>query len=861
MAMRNHLLRQPYSRPLSISSWTRVHSTALAATTTIRTHHHHTSFSHTLTKSTTPVRRPCHLQQYRQRQYPSNELRTCAISTLEPTSSSNVHSESTTKRPTDDINITLEESLTTTLTRPELARNPQSLLDAFARLDHACQEKKHILPSIDANLLECLLEAWSRTFFVLKLALELRRRNDDAIFSQQNVQAWSGPDVPLFHASYAAYYKWPFRQEHGMAMSVAAEWRDTIQSEADFETSSDATFLQQLDCTTVLQKVHQYLDEGLVPPCTSIFNVILQTMSKLEKQEDAMTNLFYWMDGKSETKPNPQTAMSVMKYFAHSNQPQACQAFFQSHLPLMDLEHVRLVIEAWRSDALAVKEFHDWICQNSSLELDTYTKNKILEKWSLLPSKKQIPPIDQLLVQLIPSPKDRDSYSYSTLFRGLYEIRANVERAEPFHQEMLDRGMIPSEWHYVNLINLYAESEKCEAMEQMYHEFLSHATGAVAQRIRRGIFKARLRAWSSVGDPDMCQQVLDEMVASGFAADVVDYNRVLTAWLKGSDPNASERIEALMMRMERLADSGKLSCRPNTTSYNIRIASLTKSKTLVGAQLAEECFDEMRMRNIRPDGITYSTLIDCWTALGMYDRVQYLFESGKRSLRKKNERKETPEIYRMALRAWERAGEGERAENVLNEMMNLYEADGLSKPPNTIDFTMVLGAWSRSRDEDAGEKAESWLRRMSSYATDQRFPSLPNKYSYAQCISAWSSSSAPDAGERALVLLDECKFLSKSNERNTYTDSNPDFGHYSMAIVALARSLPYKPDPTETEYKIMALMEELGGQKESFWMQNRHLATARFRRVRSCLETSEFGKKDVFLLKWASLEETIIRSL
>jgi hypothetical protein len=90
------------------------------------------------------------------------------------------------------------------------------------------------------------------------------------------------------------------------------------------------------------------------------------------------------------------------------------------------------------------------------------------------------------------------------------------------------------------------------------------------------------------------------------------FNAVILAYRKEGD--ASGKAEELLYRMESISDTGRHEVRPNVVSYNNVIGAIVEdSKNIkVAADRAQALLDRMEERGVRPDGRSYSLVIEAW---------------------------------------------------------------------------------------------------------------------------------------------------------------------------------------------------------------------------------------------------------
>jgi len=93
------------------------------------------------------------------------------------------------------------------------------------------------------------------------------------------------------------------------------------------------------------------------------------------------------------------------------------------------------------------------------------------------------------------------------------------------------------------------------------------------------------------------------------------YNAVILAYRNAGD--GGRKAEELLQRMEELSESGRPELTPDVVSYNCVISAIVdggnsnKDDDTV-ADRAQSILDRMEQRRIRPDGRTYSPVIEAW---------------------------------------------------------------------------------------------------------------------------------------------------------------------------------------------------------------------------------------------------------
>ena len=105
----------------------------------------------------------------------------------------------------------------------------------------------------------------------------------------------------------------------------------------------------------------------------------------------------------------------------------------------------------------------------------------------------------------------------------------------------------------------------------------------------------------------------------------------------------------------------------------------------------------------------------------------------------------------------------QNAENILNEMEQLYSR-GKNVKPNNITFTSCILAWARTNTDEAPEKAEAVLNRLIRCYEQSKDDDLkPTTMPFSACIHSYARSRRPDACTRAVSLLERLEPYGKAD--------------------------------------------------------------------------------------------------
>jgi len=234
-----------------------------------------------------------------------------------------------------------------------------------------------------------------------------------------------------------------------------------------------------------------------------------------------------------------------------------------------------------------------------------------------------------------------------------------------------------------------------------------------------------------------------------------------------------------------------------TMECNRQIANLVKKKPKGYLEKALKIFDGMDAT--QRDTYTYTSIISAYASKGDAHKAEKL-------LREMQELSIRPNVvtYSSIINAWARrssrdAKAAQRAEEILWELERLSEKDSSVKP-NVRCYTSVMDAWARNKSKKystkGAERAYDILQHLKQLSTND--PSLsPNAFSYSAVINALANSGEDKAVEKAECLLNEIE-SSYYNSTNLDDSMRPNTFCYSGVINAYAKRKS-GPDPRKCE--------------------------------------------------------------
>ena len=150
-------------------------------------------------------------------------------------------------------------------------------------------------------------------------------------------------------------------------------------------------------------------------------------------------------------------------------------------------------------------------------------------------------------------------------------------------------------------------------------------------------------------------------------------------------------------------------------SFSSVISTIASSGINDGPEQAHKIIERMQELKIKPNRITYNSLINCWS---------------------KSHRK----------------GAAEKAEEILIKMT---ETDDPQASPDSVSFSSVINCWAQSGEDGCGERAQAILDMMESNWKAGNKNMKPNKFTYACVLNAFAKGRDENSLDKALSLLNQ----------------------------------------------------------------------------------------------------------
>lgn len=231
-------------------------------------------------------------------------------------------------------------------------------------------------------------------------------------------------------------------------------------------------------------------------------------------------------------------------------------------------------------------------------------------------------------------------------------------------------------------------------------------------------------------------------------------NEVLVAMTKCPNEDAVPRAESVL----------KDCSRPNTYHY---CAVLNGYAKLGDAKKAEQLLQSMTDRNIPPNTVAFNCALDAFSK----SSENKVVERAEQLLKKMNQdRRARPDMvsYTNMFNLYSKQhAMGEKAEELLEQVMQLEDAGKLKRGLSEQNYRCVIDALAKSGD---AERAESLLDKMRERNV------VPNKFHYCGVLNGYAREGRPVDAERLLLQMQETGNIA------------PNTVAYNCAMYACAKS-------------------------------------------------------------------------
>jgi len=261
------------------------------------------------------------------------------------------------------------------------------------------------------------------------------------------------------------------------------------------------------------------------------------------------------------------------------------------------------------------------------------------------------------------------------------------------------------------------------------------------------------------------------------------YNALLEAYAEkpvfGSEGSVRNAVKTEQLLEQMMEEKGMV---PNGRSFQAVIRAWGNSNVEIGALKGEQVLDRMEKMvksgemdaSEGPTVIHYNAVLDAWANSVLDNHAKRAEVLLNKMIVEKKVQPNTIS-FNACIDAYAKNGDGDKAEELLNMMDELYQNEGIQEyKPDTRSYNSVMNAFSKSLEKNAAAKAETILRKMTSiYEQESHGEDLkvnlkvkPDFFSFAIVINAWARSLEYGKAKKAQQLYLEMVDLYNEGNRS-----------------------------------------------------------------------------------------------
>jgi pentatricopeptide repeat protein len=301
------------------------------------------------------------------------------------------------------------------------------------------------------------------------------------------------------------------------------------------------------------------------------------------------------------------------------------------------------------------------------------------------------------------------------------------------------------------------------------------------------------------------------------------FHFLLDAWAFSGESDAAEQAMTLLRRMEELGQRSSSTTmnpiQPDVRSYTKTINAISRQGGISGGEDAEALLEKMRSisaaashtnpeyaSSIRPNSYTYTAVIQAHSnsgAIGSPERAEALIERMIDKYQRGDDSvRPTSKTFNAVIHAFGKARDAERAAAMFSRMERLYESGATLAKPNAINFNSLITAWANCDLPDSAKRAEAVLERMEQSYKMGDESLKPTTVSFNAVIDAYAKSGEENAAQKAEELLRRMYDLYEAGN----VQAKPNTRSFNSVINAWAKS--GDPNAASNAAELLELMAE-----------------------------------------------------
>jgi len=421
-----------------------------------------------------------------------------------------------------------------------------------------------------------------------------------------------------------------------------------------------------------------------------------------------------------DIKPDSLSYQQVIKCWGLSSHPEAANKARHLYDEMMRSKDPKLrptpyilarVLEcmSWRGDASSAQALLDQHLQRASVvKANAECFKFVMIAWRNSGNVRSVEMIEKLIrssqellseehLKHCQSRPDHYNELVSCLAKHQREIPDAAEKAEAIQQEVETNDVRMGNFFFNCLIDIHARSGKDpyraeQVLEQLYQRHIDDGKSDRTKPCARS------------------------------------FNSVLQAWALNSNAQAAKRADAILRRMWSLSETQDLA-------------------------------------SVRPDRYSYASVILCHSKSGNFLRcLELLHDMKNRDVSR------DLFVYKVCLHALSHAGKATEAEDLFENLMKDYNLGNNNLKPDVDIFDSLLMAWAHSNNKNAGEKAQTVIDRMVEFVELGLLAEGPSVKSYTNLVKCWEVSGHAWASEKVSSILNDLESKAKCGNSNMVPD-------------------------------------------------------------------------------------------
>ncbi|KAF8049567.1 hypothetical protein N665_2180s0003 [Sinapis alba] len=222
--------------------------------------------------------------------------------------------------------------------------------------------------------------------------------------------------------------------------------------------------------------------------------------------------------------------------------------------------------------------------------------------------------IEALIESHKDDPRIKEEPFYSTLIRS-YGRASMFDHAIKAFEQMGQYETPRTAVSFNALLTACLNSGKFEKVPQLFDEMPQRYSTIVPDRVSYGIL---IKSYCDSGSPEKAIEIMREMEGKRMEVTTIAFTTILGSLYKNGKVELAESLWNEMV---------KKGCEFDSAAYNVRIMSAQKESP----ERVWELIEEMSVKGLKPDTISYNYLMTAYCEKGMLDEAKKVFEGLKRN--------------------------------------------------------------------------------------------------------------------------------------------------------------------------------------------------------------------------------------